>query len=219
MEMKVNSRLIKIEREKRAWSQEQLAMIAGLGLRTVQRIETTGSASYESLKAIASAYDMAASDFSVESEQISSAPTSPPTVSPETEVGESEQKLVTDKTSSEWKSRPVWVRAIFLGSSLVRMDRRQLKTLEMVEVITATVLAALGVFALFSSRVAAMPFLFFSMAFLTLAYLASFNVRIGDRFSVWPWLKSSSRWSPRSLAFDAVLLLVLTFPLWAQSIF
>ena len=33
MEMKVDATLIRSEREKRAWSQEHLAEVAGLGLR------------------------------------------------------------------------------------------------------------------------------------------------------------------------------------------
>jgi transcriptional regulator with XRE-family HTH domain len=51
--MKVDSKKIRTEREKRAWSQEHLAAAAGLGLRTVQRIEATGVASYESVRALA----------------------------------------------------------------------------------------------------------------------------------------------------------------------
>lgn len=58
MEMKVDSNLIKSERKKRAWSQEHLARASGLGHRTIQRIENTGSAAYESVMAIASALDL-----------------------------------------------------------------------------------------------------------------------------------------------------------------
>jgi transcriptional regulator with XRE-family HTH domain len=42
-------------RKQRSWSQDELATAAGLNLRTVQRIETQGTASLQSLKAIASA--------------------------------------------------------------------------------------------------------------------------------------------------------------------
>lgn len=58
MEMKLDSKLIKSEREKRAWSQQHLARVSGLGIRTIQRIENTGSASLESVKALASVFDM-----------------------------------------------------------------------------------------------------------------------------------------------------------------
>ena len=54
MEMKVNSQRIRDERQRRAWSQEHLAEITGLGLRTIQRIESSGGASNESIAAIAS---------------------------------------------------------------------------------------------------------------------------------------------------------------------
>ena len=53
MEMKVNSKRIREERQSRAWSQEHLAAITGLGLRTVQRIESSSGASNESITAIA----------------------------------------------------------------------------------------------------------------------------------------------------------------------
>ena len=58
MEMKINSTLIRSERRKRAWSQQHLAKVAGLGIRTIQRIENTGSASPESVKALASVFDL-----------------------------------------------------------------------------------------------------------------------------------------------------------------
>jgi transcriptional regulator with XRE-family HTH domain len=53
MDMKVDSSYIRRERERRAWSQEHLAEVAGLGLRTIQRIEKTGAASYESARSLA----------------------------------------------------------------------------------------------------------------------------------------------------------------------
>ncbi len=56
MDMKVDARRIKAERERRAWSQEHLAAAAGLGLRTIQRIERTGAASLESAKALAAVF-------------------------------------------------------------------------------------------------------------------------------------------------------------------
>ena len=56
--MKINSELIKKERKVRAWSQQYLAEVAELSLRTVQRIENNGNASTESTKAIAAAFDL-----------------------------------------------------------------------------------------------------------------------------------------------------------------
>lgn len=61
------SETIRRLREQKQWSQEQLADIAGLGLRTVQRIENGSPASKMSLMALAAA-------FNVEVELLVSAP-------------------------------------------------------------------------------------------------------------------------------------------------
>ena len=47
---------IKRWREERHWSQEHLAELAGIGLRTIQRIENGEPASQDSLKALAAAF-------------------------------------------------------------------------------------------------------------------------------------------------------------------
>lgn len=56
--MQVDAQLIKSERLKRAWSQEQLAQVAGLGIRTVQRIENGENASLETVKALAAVLEL-----------------------------------------------------------------------------------------------------------------------------------------------------------------
>jgi hypothetical protein len=61
--MQIDANLLKQERTKRAWSQEHLAQVAGLGLRTVQRIETSGVASNESIASIATVLKMKVADF------------------------------------------------------------------------------------------------------------------------------------------------------------
>ncbi len=63
MDMKINVDLLKNLRNEKAWSQDQLASVAGVSLRTVQRIENSGNASLESKKAIASAFGIKASDL------------------------------------------------------------------------------------------------------------------------------------------------------------
>lgn len=57
MEMKVDVQILKSEREKRAWTQQHLADVTNLSLRTIQRIEKTGTAGSESALAIASAFN------------------------------------------------------------------------------------------------------------------------------------------------------------------
>lgn len=63
MEVKVNSKFIVSERQKRAWSQQHLATAAGLSLRTIQRIESDGRSSYESALALASSLEIPLSEI------------------------------------------------------------------------------------------------------------------------------------------------------------
>lgn len=58
MEMQINKQLIKSKRVERAWSQSELAQVSGLSLRTIQRIEKSGTASLESIKALAAVYEV-----------------------------------------------------------------------------------------------------------------------------------------------------------------
>lgn len=64
MDMRLDPKLVKSERQNRAWSQEHLAHVAGLGLRTIQRIEKTGAASFESARALASVLSIPLHDLS-----------------------------------------------------------------------------------------------------------------------------------------------------------
>lgn len=74
MEMKVNTKLIKALREERAWSQEHLAMVAGLSARTVQRLEADGNASPESRMAIAAAFGVEPAQLMSEREPVIALP-------------------------------------------------------------------------------------------------------------------------------------------------
>ncbi len=56
--MKINAELIRELRNEKSWSQDELAIAAGLNLRTIQRIEREGSASLQSKKSLASALDI-----------------------------------------------------------------------------------------------------------------------------------------------------------------
>ncbi len=58
MDVKIDSTLIRNERRKRGWSQEELAAAAGLGVRTIQRIESSGAASSESAKCLAAVFEL-----------------------------------------------------------------------------------------------------------------------------------------------------------------
>jgi transcriptional regulator with XRE-family HTH domain len=65
MDMKVDSSYIKAQRARRAWSQEHLAEVTGLGLRTIQRIEKTGAASYESARSLAAVFEIDVAELRV----------------------------------------------------------------------------------------------------------------------------------------------------------
>lgn len=65
MEMKLKSKKIKELRNKKLWSQEELAAASSLSLRTIQRIEKDGISSVESLKALASVLEVKAEDITV----------------------------------------------------------------------------------------------------------------------------------------------------------
>ncbi|MBC3767140.1 helix-turn-helix domain-containing protein [Neptunicella marina] len=54
-ELMVNSDVVKTLRKRSGWSQEQLAKACGLGLRTIQRVESEGRASLETKVCLAAA--------------------------------------------------------------------------------------------------------------------------------------------------------------------
>lgn len=93
--------IVKRLREKRNWSQEQLATFSGLSTRTIQRIEGGNKASLESLKALASVFEI---DISTLQEEI----------------------IVIDKTSNEWIKEPILVKFAFWGIKV----RKQIVMLE-----------------------------------------------------------------------------------------
>ena len=64
--MKINAELILRLRKKMSWSQEELSIATGLNLRTVQRIEKESSASLQSKKALASAFEIDIHDLDYE---------------------------------------------------------------------------------------------------------------------------------------------------------
>jgi len=63
MEMELNKDKLKQLRESKAWSQSHLAEVAGVSLRTIQRVEKNGMASPESVKAICASYGIKAGDI------------------------------------------------------------------------------------------------------------------------------------------------------------
>lgn len=58
MNRTLNTELLKRLRSDKGWSQEELAIAADLSTRTIQRLETVGSGSINSIKSIASALEV-----------------------------------------------------------------------------------------------------------------------------------------------------------------
>ncbi len=64
--MKISADIVLRLRKEKSWSQEELAIVSGLNLRTVQRIEKEASASLQSKKALASALEIDIRDLDYE---------------------------------------------------------------------------------------------------------------------------------------------------------
>lgn len=162
--------VIKGLRQDRNWSQEQLAEMSGLSLRTIQRIESSDKAGSDSLAALSATFGI--------------------------EVAHLERELAMDKTSNEWKRRPAWVRALFFGSGRIQMDKRQHRMLELFAITAGIVFVAAGLFGaarIFIPGSAKVPLLVFGSLMLLAAYLLSVIVQVGDRFSVWPWVNPNAK--------------------------
>jgi len=68
--MKVNVGLVLQMRRAKAWSQDELATASGLNLRTIQRIEKEATASLQSMKALASAFNVNIHDLEHEQSEM-----------------------------------------------------------------------------------------------------------------------------------------------------
>ncbi len=62
-EMKIDAATVRRLRESRAWSQEQLAEVAGVSVRTIQRVEADGSGSCETCMGLANAFECVPADL------------------------------------------------------------------------------------------------------------------------------------------------------------
>lgn len=61
--MDINAVLVKDNRVKNNWTQQHLADVCGLSLRTIQRVERYGNASNETVSALASVFNIEASEI------------------------------------------------------------------------------------------------------------------------------------------------------------
>lgn len=147
--------ILKQLRDKRKISQEQLALMAGLSVRTIQRIERGHKASFESLKSLASVLEVNISTLEQEIDMI-------------------------DKTTEEWKKLPFFVKLAFTGPDYPWMGIYKKNAYVRGEKVSAVVGIAFLVLAIINKE-----FLFAGVFFIFCAYLISLTARIGDHYSIW----------------------------------
>lgn len=137
--------IIKKMRLERNWSQEQLAEFCGLSVRTIQRVESGSKASIETLMSLASVFEV---DISRLTEEI----------------------IVIDKDSENWKALPWWFKISLAGSRTKR------------SAISAEItMVLLG----FISWIVIEPNASTTPAIFLFAYVMSWITRYGDKKRVW----------------------------------
>lgn len=147
--------ILKKIRETKNLSQEQLAMMAGLNVRTIQRIEAGNKASIESLKSIAAALEV--------------------------DIKTLEQEItVIDKTTSKWQALPLWLKASFWGSNipLVGASKRQhYIRAELITAIAGIIFCIIGIVDKTAHEG--------GLVLVAAAYGISLMTRAGDKFNIW----------------------------------
>ena len=114
--------ILKQLRISRHLSQEQLAQMSGLNVRTIQRIESGHKASVESLKCLAAVLEV---DI--------------PTLNQET--------FMIDKTTDHWQQLPIWLKCWFVLNFLdVRPARGVTTRIELMSHITGFLFCLMGFF-------------------------------------------------------------------------
>ncbi|MGH1472053.1 MAG: helix-turn-helix domain-containing protein [Cellvibrionaceae bacterium] len=151
--------LNKLRRE-RNWSQEQLATMARLSVRTIQRIESGHSASLESLKSLAAVLEVKISTLEQEITMI-------------------------DKNSEEWKKLPWLFRLNFIGSETSWVDEFKRKTWVKSEIFSVSIGAILCLLGIFSKSSSFLSPLIIGQLFFVNAYITSIITRMGDKYSIW----------------------------------
>ena len=147
--------ILKKIREKKQLSQEQLALMSGLSVRTIQRIESGNRASLESLKSLASAL--------------------------ETDVATLEQEMVViDKTTAQWQRLPLPFRLNFIGSEIGWLGLSQRQHWLRGEKLTAIFGLALLPFGFLEHG-----FVVAGLIVIGIAYALSLITRMGDQYSIW----------------------------------
>lgn len=112
--------ILKQLRISRHLSQEQLALMSGLNVRTIQRIESGQKASLESLKCLASVLEIDVSTLT-------------------------QENFMIDKNSDNWQSLPFWLKCWFFFNFLhFRPTRSSAKRVEVSAHISGFIFCAFG---------------------------------------------------------------------------
>lgn len=82
MHMQVNRQRVRQLRQAKGWSQEHLAQVSGLHLRTIQRLEAGGNMSNESLHALAAVFEVPAETLLMPTESTTTVSTEPSSAEP-----------------------------------------------------------------------------------------------------------------------------------------
>jgi transcriptional regulator with XRE-family HTH domain len=112
--------ILKQLRISRHLSQEQLAQMSGLNVRTIQRIESGHNASVESLKCLAAVLEMDVSTLNRE-------------------------KFMIEKNSDNWRNLPLWLKCWFFFNFLsVRTNRNVVTRIQVLSHLSGFVFCLLG---------------------------------------------------------------------------
>ena len=147
--------MLKKKRERRQLSQEHLATISGLSVRTIQRIERGDRASIESLKSLASALETSVQALDKE-------------------------VFMLDKSTNKWRKLPILFRLNFIGSDVawLALSRRdQWLKGEMQTAIFGLGLLPFGFFE--------QGFIVGGLLMICIAYLFSLIIRMADENAIW----------------------------------
>lgn len=166
--------IIKTRRQQKLLSQEQLAELCGLSLRTIQRVEAGHRIGYASLKALAAQLDI------------------------NVETLEQELNNV-EKSSNEFKDNteiPTWVWSNWgFGNRWLAANRRETRKIERFFLIIAALLSAawlINFLAPFALPMNSNNLTLGILGSLWGAYSMSMNIRLGDKYDVWSRLETTS---------------------------
>lgn len=156
---------IKNLRQKNHLSQEQLAQLSGLSLRTIQRVESGHRISYASLRSLAAALNI--------------------------NVDKLEQELYSmDKIITEYNDFPLWLR-LYLGSGWFTATRSEFKKTEVFFLILGAILTGVWIVTSLMDIPVYRIAMFGALSCFFGAYNISISIRVGDKYDVWSKLEST----------------------------